>query len=149
MGGGQLPLRGNSLFLSKGAFFLSLFFVRERDSLVFQPVHAHSGPWKETKGSQGQARLKNEGRVIDQTGELQLQRGNVGRRGGEVRGGGRLSGNTHTQRRTQAHRLMCTQEHSAAHKESLWHLARVSGGKYLPTGIITELLAVWPRWEPN
>ena len=37
------------------------------ESLVFQPVHAHSGPWKETKGCQGQARLENEGRVIDQT----------------------------------------------------------------------------------
>lgn len=69
-------------------FFLPFFlFKRERDSLVFQPVHAHSGPWKETKGSQGQARLENEGRVIDQTGELQLQRGNVGWRGGEGRGG--------------------------------------------------------------
>lgn len=44
-------------------------FERERESvrLVFQPEHAHSGPWKETKGSQGQARLENEGRVIDQT----------------------------------------------------------------------------------
>lgn len=103
MGEGELPLRGNSLFLSKGAFFSPFFlFKRERDSLVFQPVHAHSGPWKETKGSQGQARLENEGRVIDQTGELQLQRGNVGRRGGEGRGGGRLSGNTHAEADTGA-----------------------------------------------
>lgn len=39
--------------------------------------------------------------------------------------------------------------HSATHKESLWHLVRVSAGKYLPTGIITEPLAVWPHREPN
>lgn len=51
-------------------FWGCIFFrkrERERQSLVFQLVHAHSGPWKETKGSQGQARLENEGRVIDQT----------------------------------------------------------------------------------
>lgn len=64
---------------NKGGLF---FFLCPRvdfcASLVFQPVHAHSGPWMETKGCQGQARLDNEGRVIDQTGELQLQRGNVG-----------------------------------------------------------------------
>lgn len=121
--------------------------VRERDSLVSQPVHAHSGPWKETKGSQGQARLENEGRVIDQTGELQLQRGNVGWRVGRVE----LSCNTHTHTEadTGTPADVYTGTRSATHKESFWHLARVSRGKYLPTGIITELLAVWPRREPN
>lgn len=51
--------------------------------LVFQPEHAHSGLWKETKGSQGQARLENEGRVIDQT----LPGCSCGGEGGEQKGG--------------------------------------------------------------
>lgn len=130
-------------FSSKDGFSFSFFF----ESLVFQPVHAHSGPWKETKGCQGQAWLENEGRVIDQTlASCSCKRRNVG---------GRLSCNRHE---TQAdigaewHIYTHTKKgtaHSATHKESLWHLVRVSAGKYLPTGIITEPLAVWPHREPN
>lgn len=56
---------------------------RESVRLVFQLEHAHSGPWKETKGSQGQARLENEGRVIDQT----LPGCSCGGEGGEQKGG--------------------------------------------------------------
>lgn len=69
-----------------GLPFRGWIFVRESVRLVFQPEHAHSGPWKETKGSQGQARLENEGRVIDQT----LPGCSCGGEGGEQEGGGTL-----------------------------------------------------------
>ena len=58
-------------------------------------------------------------------------------------------GNTHAGADTGAPADVYTGTHGTTHKESLWHLVGVSGGKYLPTGIITELLAAWPRWEPN
>lgn len=68
-----------------GLPFRGWIFESERGSvrLVFQPEHAHSGPWKETKGSQGQARLENEGHVIDQT----LPGCSCGGEGGEHKGG--------------------------------------------------------------
>lgn len=117
--------RGGILLFPRIFFF---FF----ESLVFQPVHAHSGPWKETKGSQGQARLENEGRVIDQLCRAAAV---------ERECWGRLSCNTDAHAHRHRCRVMCTQKHivhSATRKESLWHLVRVSGGKYLPTGTITE-----------
>lgn len=108
--------------------------------MFFQPVHAHSGPWKETKGCQGQARLEKEGHVIDQTlPGCSCKEGMLGG-SGEVEGGG-ISAATHTLRG------ICTLKTDRTHKESLWHLVRVGTGKYLPSGIITVPLAARPRWE--
>lgn len=77
------------------------------ESLVFQPVHAHSGPWKETKGCQGQARLENEGRVIDQT--LPSCSCGEGMLGG---GGGIELQHRHTRRQTYALSDVYTERHS-------------------------------------
>lgn len=164
-----LPFRG-------GIFYL-FFFERESESLVFQPVHAHSGPWKETKGSQGQARLENEGRVIDQT-LPGCSCGGDGGRGGEERAGGggrggrRLSCNTDA--RTQSDGEPCVHRNAlcalrTTRQESLWRPVggmeeglgvagggwrdggRFGGGKYLPPGIITGplLATARPLGEPD
>lgn len=63
--------------------------------------------------------------------------------------GGGMSGNAHTHTHAEADVYTGTHRATHTHKESLQHLVRVSGGKYLPTGIITERLPVWPRRQPN
>lgn len=146
-------------------------FLKERESvrLVFQPEHAHSGPWKETKGSQGQARLENEGHVIDQT----LPGCSCGGEGGEQKGGtlllllplvlvvvgGGLSCNTDTCTQSPCvHRnALCALR--TTRRESLWcpvgecggGMWGFGGGKYLPPGIITGplLVTAWSPVEPD
>lgn len=121
--------------------------MRKRESLVFQPVHAHSGPWKETKGRQGQARLENEGRVIDQT-LPGCSCGGDGGRGEEERAGGGGGGGVwgsrgaeielqHRRAHAVGRRAVCTQERIVrpAHNTAGiimapggWHGGGVGGG---------------------
>lgn len=159
-----------------GGGFIYFLRKRERESLVFQPVHAHSGPWKETKGSQGQARLENEGRVIDQT-LPGCSCGGEGKRGLVVVGAWGVEGAEIELQHRRAHavgrRAVCTQERIVrpAHNTARiimapggWHGGGVGGvdggmggwgwfggGKYLPPGIITGplLAAARPLGEPD
>ncbi|PWA30752.1 hypothetical protein CCH79_00009202 [Gambusia affinis] len=52
---GDAFLRGNNVLYISTQKRKHSPNVMAPQSLVFQPVHAHSGPWKETKGCQGQA----------------------------------------------------------------------------------------------
>lgn len=137
VGGGELPLKGEFFISFQGCFFFHSHFLFKREIALFSNLYMRTlAPGRRQKAAKVKPDLRMKDALLIKLTKLQLQRGNT---------------RTHTYAGVDTGALpdVYTGTHSITHKESLWHLVRVSGGKYLPTGIITEPLAAWPRWEPN